>query len=241
VLKALPQVSLSNCNRLDNFAKGLPRTRDLPGAFLGASRLSGKFRLVGYSRIRQTRTHVSTDRETENPNLGNASPAMARKIPIGGVAACLTAISTSTGGPRLVGWQTPAARNRQGRARLAGAHGGGDRIHLPMARPRTAPSPVNASRLPSRAPVHRASLGVGAVRYTFTVTDFHRRSLAGLQAHPSPTSKSGHSITWQAQAPSPKIRGQSPWRFCPARSSRRSTRIGSGKSPDAFLWSLRFQ
>src|SRR5271155_5346338 len=47
-----------------------------------------------------------------------------------------------------------------------------------------APSPVNASRLPSRAA--RASLGAGAVRYSFTVTDFHRLPLAGLPAH-SPT------------------------------------------------------
>src|SRR5208282_925779 len=46
-----------------------------------------------------------------------------------------------------------------------------------------APSPVNASRLPSRAA--RASLGAGAVRYSFTVTDFHRLPLAGLPAHPS--------------------------------------------------------
>ena len=45
-----------------------------------------------------------------------------------------------------------------------------------------APSPVNASRLPSRAA--RASLGAGAVRYAFTVTDFHRPPLAGLPAHP---------------------------------------------------------
>src|SRR4249920_1341703 len=35
-----------------------------------------------------------------------------------------------------------------------------------------APSPVNASRLPSRTT--RASLGASAVRYSFTVTDFHR-------------------------------------------------------------------
>ena len=46
-----------------------------------------------------------------------------------------------------------------------------------------APSPVNASRLPLRAA--RASLGAGAVRYSFTVTDFHRLPLAGLPAHPS--------------------------------------------------------
>jgi len=53
-----------------------------------------------------------------------------------------------------------------------------------------APSPVNASRLPSRA--SRASLGAGAVRYSFTVTDFHRLPFAGLPAHPStasPTTK----------------------------------------------------
>ena len=31
----------------------------------------------------------------------------------------------------------------------------------------------------------RASLGAGAVRYSFTVTDFHRLPLAGLPAHPS--------------------------------------------------------
>jgi hypothetical protein len=49
-----------------------------------------------------------------------------------------------------------------------------------------APSPVNASRLPSRA--SRASLGASAVRYSFTVTDFHRLPFAGLPAHPSTTS-----------------------------------------------------
>ena len=49
-----------------------------------------------------------------------------------------------------------------------------------------APSPVNASRLPSRA--SRASLGAGAVRYSFTVTDFHRLPFAGLPAHPSTAS-----------------------------------------------------
>ena len=42
---------------------------------------------------------------------------------------------------------------------------------------------MNASRLPSRTA--RASLGAGAVRYSFTVTDFHRLPLAGLPAHPS--------------------------------------------------------
>src|SRR5712671_6383089 len=49
-----------------------------------------------------------------------------------------------------------------------------------------APSPVNASRLPSRTT--RASLGAGVVRYTFTVTDFHRLPIAGLPAHPSTAS-----------------------------------------------------
>ena len=34
----------------------------------------------------------------------------------------------------------------------------------------------------------RASLGASAVRYSFTVTDFHRLPLAGLPAHPSTTS-----------------------------------------------------
>jgi hypothetical protein len=47
-----------------------------------------------------------------------------------------------------------------------------------------APSPVNASRLPSRTA--RASLGAGAVRYSFTVTDFHHPPLARSPAH-SPT------------------------------------------------------
>jgi hypothetical protein len=49
-----------------------------------------------------------------------------------------------------------------------------------------APSPVNASRLSSRTT--RASLGASAVRYSFTVTDFHRLPLAGLPAHPSTAS-----------------------------------------------------
>ena len=43
-------------------------------------------------------------------------------------------------------------------------------------------SPVNASRRPSRTT--RASLGAGTVRYSFTVTDFHRLPFAGLPAHP---------------------------------------------------------
>ena len=33
--------------------------------------------------------------------------------------------------------------------------------------------------------IRAASLGAGAVRYSFTVTDFHRPPLAGLPAHPS--------------------------------------------------------
>ena len=53
-----------------------------------------------------------------------------------------------------------------------------------------APSPVNASRLPSRT--IRASLGASAVRYSFTVTDFHRLPLAGLPAHPSTHDPSRH-------------------------------------------------
>jgi hypothetical protein len=52
--------------------------------------------------------------------------------------------------------------------------------------PRLRPPPVNASRPPSRA--SRASLGAGAVRYSFTVTDFHRLPFAGLPAHPSTAS-----------------------------------------------------
>jgi hypothetical protein len=51
------------------------------------------------------------------------------------------------------------------------------------------PSPVNASRLPSRTA--RASLGASAVRYSFTVTDVHRLPFAGLPAHPYTTSKAG--------------------------------------------------
>jgi len=47
-------------------------------------------------------------------------------------------------------------------------------------------SPVNASRLPSRAT--RAALGAGVARYAFTVTDFHRLPSAGLPAHPSTSS-----------------------------------------------------
>jgi hypothetical protein len=35
---------------------------------------------------------------------------------------------------------------------------------------------------------NRASLGASAVRYSFTVTDFHRLPLAGLPAHPPYTS-----------------------------------------------------
>ena len=69
-----------------------------------------------------------------------------------------------------------------------------------------APSPVNASRLPSRTT--RASLGASAVRYSFTVTDFHRLPFAGLPAHPSTASEAGsctatnrtpHSITSSAR------------------------------------------
>jgi hypothetical protein len=40
--------------------------------------------------------------------------------------------------------------------------------------------------VPSRTT--RASLGAGTVRYTFTVTGFHRLPLAGLPAHPSSAS-----------------------------------------------------
>jgi hypothetical protein len=62
-------------------------------------------------------------------------------------------------------------------------------------RPRLTPSPVNASRPPSRTA--RASLGAGTVRYTFTVTDFHRLPAAGLPALPSthdPSMKDAFSI-----------------------------------------------
>ena len=56
-----------------------------------------------------------------------------------------------------------------------------------------APSPVNASRLSSRTT--RASLGASAVRYSFTVTDFHRLPLAGLPAQPSNSiNGAGHSL-----------------------------------------------
>jgi hypothetical protein len=54
-----------------------------------------------------------------------------------------------------------------------------------------APSPVNASRLPSRT----ARAALGAVRYTFTVTDFHRLPFAGLPAHPS-THQLAASFIW---------------------------------------------
>jgi hypothetical protein len=49
-----------------------------------------------------------------------------------------------------------------------------------------ASSPVNASRLPSR--VSRASLRASAVRYSFTMTNFHRLPFACRPAHPSTTS-----------------------------------------------------
>jgi hypothetical protein len=61
-----------------------------------------------------------------------------------------------------------------------------------------APSPVNASRVPSRTT--RGSLGASAVRYSFTVTDFHPLPLAGLPAHPSTASDS------QSGAPSVGLR-----------------------------------
>jgi hypothetical protein len=62
-----------------------------------------------------------------------------------------------------------------------------------------APSPVNASRLPSRTT--RASLVAGMVRYAFTVTDFHRLPFAGLPAHSSTASirdscAAANSIAW---------------------------------------------
>src|SRR6201982_2010214 len=61
-------------------------------------------------------------------------------------------------------------------------------------------SPVNASRLPSRTT--HASLGAGAVRYTFTVTDFHRLPFAGLPAHPSTTSKAAsRAAKWSGSWP----------------------------------------
>ena len=40
---------------------------------------------------------------------------------------------------------------------------------------------------------NRASLGASAVRYSFTVTDFHRLPFAGLPAHPSTASIATHS------------------------------------------------
>jgi hypothetical protein len=64
-------------------------------------------------------------------------------------------------------------------------------------------SPVNASRLPSRA--SRGSLGGGVVRYTFTVTDLHRLPSAGLPAHPSTTSELTDvksAVQWSHNAPS---------------------------------------
>ena len=82
-----------------------------------------------------------------------------------------------------------------------------------------APSPVNASRLPSRAA--RASLGAGAVRYSFTVTDFHRPPLAGLPAHSS-THHYG-SRRWTSQSGKAAGRAQSlGWRD--GRSRRRRSR-----------------
>ena len=45
-----------------------------------------------------------------------------------------------------------------------------------------APSPVNAHAALADT---RASLGAGAVRYSFTATDFHRLPFAGLPAHTS--------------------------------------------------------
>ncbi|HTF67335.1 MAG TPA: hypothetical protein VK638_32115, partial [Edaphobacter sp.] len=53
---------------------------------------------------------------------------------------------------------------------------------------------MNASRLPSRTT--RASLGAGAVRYSFTVTDFHRLPFAGLPAHPSTASNPDLPHPW---------------------------------------------
>src|SRR5579862_254355 len=47
----------------------------------------------------------------------------------------------------------------------------------------------------------RASLGAGAVRYSFTVTDIHRLPFAGLPAHPSTTSKSAAPRANAAEVP----------------------------------------
>jgi hypothetical protein len=135
----MPQVSLSNCNRSKNI---LRQVFPEPVIYrLGASRLSGKFRLVGYSRIRQTRAACSADRETEKPNLGIASPTTARKIPIGRDRPLFGRDLNFNRGAEAC-WRANNPRPQTAkvdRARLAGAHGveGGDRIHLPMARPRT--------------------------------------------------------------------------------------------------------
>jgi hypothetical protein len=61
---------------------------------------------------------------------------------------------------------------------------------------------VNASRLPSRA--SRASLGADAVRYSFTVTDFHRLPFAGLPAHPSTTSSADPAPALRAISAPPR-------------------------------------
>jgi len=74
-----------------------------------------------------------------------------------------------------------------------------------------APSPVNASRLPSRTT--RASLGAGTVRYTFTVTDFHRLPFAGLPAHPSTASEADQPLAPRRDLPRHRISAQFHWKL----------------------------
>jgi hypothetical protein len=52
----------------------------------------------------------------------------------------------------------------------------------------------------------RASLGASAVRYSFTVTDFHRLPFAGLPAHPSTTSKAASRTAKMIERPPLKTR-----------------------------------
>jgi hypothetical protein len=60
----------------------------------------------------------------------------------------------------------------------------------------------------------RASLGASAVRYSFTVTDFHRLPFAGLPAHPSIHDPYATWDSWgqlKVSASKPPNRSAPPW------------------------------
>ena len=73
----------------------------------------------------------------------------------------------------------------------------------------------------------RASLGAGAVRYSFTVADFHRLPLAGLPAHPSRHAAIKTSNRPRALRKGADVKGRASVRTNP----RRHRRAGNSRPP----------